>query len=129
PVPIYITVDPNSPAYVVYHDHSYFIRNESIDDIQRRKTSMSTNPIRPHIQEKTPLPSVQVLNQLILEHPQKTKISPSDSTTSTAPIDFTAILRALLVKQGHQLTSTIPEETIETKINDKTSSPSSTTTS
>ncbi|CAF4465651.1 unnamed protein product [Rotaria socialis] len=130
PVPIYIAVDPNSPAYIVYHDHSYFIRNESIDDIQRRKTSMPTNPIRPHIQEKPPLPSVQVLNQLILGHPQKTKISPSNSTTSTTPLDFTAILRALLVKQGHQLTSTVPQETIETKINDKTSSsPSSATTS
>ncbi|CAF0754590.1 unnamed protein product [Rotaria sordida] len=129
-VPIYITVDPNSPAYVVYHDHSYFVRlesiNSSVDDVQRRKTSIPIN----NIQEKPSLPSVQVLNQLLLERPQIAKISQSDSSTSTNPIDITAILRALLVKQGHQLTSTIPKETIETKINDNTSSsPSSTTTS
>ncbi|CAF0852742.1 unnamed protein product [Rotaria sp. Silwood1] len=126
-VPIYITVDPDSPAYVVYHDHSYFIRHDSIDDTQRRKTSIPTNNIQSSIQEDSSLPSVQVLNQLLLEHPQKTKISQSDALTSTTPIDFTAILRALLAKQGHQLTSTIPKETIETKIHDNTSSsPSST---
>ncbi|CAF2415814.1 unnamed protein product [Rotaria sp. Silwood2] len=124
PVPIYITVDANSPAYVVYHDHSYFIRHESIDELQRRKTSIPTNNIQSNIEEK---PSVQVLNQLLLERPQKTKIFQSDSSTSTTPIDFTAILRALLVKQGHQLTSTIPKETLETKINDNTSPFSSST--
>ncbi len=122
-MPIYITVDPDSPAYVVYHDHSYFIRHEtnnnnsSIDTTQKRKSV-----IQSQIQDKSTLPSVQVLNQLLLEHQQKTKNSQTDSTTSSpTPIDFTAILRALLVKQGHHLPSTLT--------NDKTpSSPSSTTT-
>jgi hypothetical protein len=47
------------------------------------------------------LPTVQVLNKLFLDHQQKTKTSQTDSPTT--PIDFTAILRALLVKQGHHL--------------------------
>ncbi len=117
-MPIYITVDPDSPAYVVYHDHSYFIRHEtnnnnsSIDTTQKRKSQ---------IQDKSSLPSVQVLNQLLLEHQQKTKNSQTNSNTSSStPIDFTAILRALLVKQGHHLPSTLT--------NDKTSSPPSSTT-
>jgi hypothetical protein len=42
---------------------------------------------------------------LLLEHQQKTKTSETDSTT---PLDFTAILRALLVKQGHLNDTTPP---------------------
>ena len=100
PVPIYITVDPDSPAYVVYHDHSYFIRHES-------NNSSNGNPPKSQSQipEKSSLPSVQVLNQLLLEHQQKTKNSQSNSPST--PIDFTAILRALLVKQGHHLPSAL----------------------
>jgi len=113
-VPIYITLDPNSPAYIVYHDHSYFIRHEttnsSIDNTQKRKSQ---------IQDKSTLPTVQALNKLLLEHQQKTKNSQINSstttTTTTTPLDFTAILRALLVKQGHHLT------------NDNTPSPPSST--
>ncbi|CAF0948752.1 unnamed protein product [Adineta steineri] len=109
-VPIYITVDPDSPASIVYHDHSYFIRHESInssiDNAQRRKSSIPIiNNSQSQVQEKSSLPSVQVLNQLLFEHQQKTKNSQTDSSTSTSPIDFTAILRALLVKQGHHLPS------------------------
>lgn len=104
PVPIYITVDPDSPAYVVYHDHSYFIRHESnnssVDNGQKRQSSAQSQ-----MQEKPSLPSVQVLNQLLLEHQQKNKNPQTNSTTT--PIDFTAILRALLVKQGHHLPSTL----------------------
>jgi hypothetical protein len=60
---------------------------------------------------------VQVLNRLLLEHQQKTKTSPSDSSinpsvSSTNTIDFSAILRALLAKQGHHVT------TVEKKLND-----------
>ncbi len=99
-MPIYITVDPDSPAYVVYHDHSYFIRHETNDNTQKRKSS-----IQSQLQDKSTLPSVQVLNQLLLEHQQKTKTSQTNSTPT--PIDFTAILRALLVKQGHHLPSTL----------------------
>ncbi|CAF0925324.1 unnamed protein product [Adineta steineri] len=110
-VPVYITVDPDSPASIVYHDHSYFIRHEStnssIDNAQRRKSSIPiiNNSQSHQVQEKSSLPSVQVLNQLLFEHQQKTKNSQTDSSTSTSPIDFTAILRALLVKQGHHLPS------------------------
>lgn len=131
-MPIHITIDPNSPAYVVYHDHSYFIRHETIsnstDDVQRRKTSVPINNIKPIIQEKPSLPSVQVLNQFLLERPQITKTSQSDLSTSTTSIDLTTFLRALLVKQRHQLTSPVPRETSETKINDNTSSPEPSTT-
>ncbi|UJR23552.1 hypothetical protein I4U23_026540 [Adineta vaga] len=108
-MPIYITVDPDSPAYIVYHDHSYFIRHESTNDnVQRRKSSIPTNTnnnsqLKP-VQEKTSSPSVAVLNQLLLEHQQKTKSSqPNTSTSSSNSIDLTAILRALLLKQGHHL--------------------------
>ncbi len=112
-------MDPDSPAYIVYHDHSYFIRHEtsnsSIDNTQKRKSS-----IQSQVEVKSSLPTVQVLNRLLLEHQQKTKNSQTDSTTSTTtPIDFTAILRALLVKQGHHLPSTITNDTTP-------SSPSST---
>jgi hypothetical protein len=117
-MPIYITVDPDSPASIVYHDHSYFIRHESTDNTQRRKSSIPINTTQSQVQEKASLPSVQVLNQLLFDHQQKTKNSQSDSSTSTNPIDFTAILRALLVKQGHHLPSKEPQ------INDST--PSST---
>jgi len=62
---------------------------------------------------------VQVLNRLLLEHQQKTKNSPSDSsinpsTSSTNTIDFSAILRALLAKQNHHIS------TIEKQVNDNT---------
>jgi hypothetical protein len=134
-VPIYITIDPNSPASIVYHDHSYFIRHESTnsslnsstDNIHRRKSSISNTKsiinnqpqTQQQQQQQTSLPSVQVLNRLLLEHQQKTKNSPSDSsinpsTSSTNTIDFSAILRALLAKQGHHITS------VEKKVNDNT---------
>ena len=101
PVPIYITVDPDSPAYVVYHDHSYFIRHES-----NNSTNENSHKRQSQIPEKSTLPSVQVLNQLLLEHQQKTKNSQTNSPNPSS-IDFTAILRALLVKQGHHLPSTL----------------------
>jgi hypothetical protein len=104
--PIYITVDPDSPAYIVYHDHSYFIRHESsnpsVDNPQRRQTSISVSNSQAPSQSK---PSVAVLNQLFLEHQQKAKSSQSDTSTSTSTLDFAAILRALLVKQGHHVPS------------------------
>lgn len=100
PAPIYITVDPDSPAYVVYHDHSYFIRHES-----NNSSNENSQKRQSHIPEKSSLPSVQVLNQLLLKHQQTTKNSQSNSPNT--PIDFTAILRALLVKQGHHLPSTL----------------------
>jgi hypothetical protein len=131
-VPIYITIDPNSPASIVYHDHSYFIRHEPIlsslntstDNPHRRKSLISntkptiTNP-PPPLPSQTSLPSVQVLNRLLLEHQQKMKNSSSDSsvnpsTSSTNTIDFSAILRALLAKQSHHIT------TVEKKVNDST---------
>ena len=131
--PIYITVDPNSPAYVVYHDHSYFIRYESInssmDDIQQRKSSLTISNNQDKIREKPTLPSVQILNQLVLERQQKATNSLSDSSTATT-LDFTTILRALLSKQGHQLVSTKSQEIIDEKLNhDTSSSPSPTATS
>jgi len=119
-VPIYITIDPNSPASIVYHDHSYFIRHESTnsslntstDNTNRRKSLISNT--KPTLNNPSPqttnLPSVQVLNRLLLEHQQKTKASSSDSsinppTSTTNTIDFSAILRALLAKQNHQITT------------------------
>ncbi|CAM4743737.1 unnamed protein product [Rotaria magnacalcarata] len=147
PVPIYITIDPSSPAFIVYHDHSYFIRHESTnsslnsstDNIHRRKSSISntkftansqtrieTSPLPPpppppsppptpqqkQQQQQNCLPSVQVLNRLLLEHQQKMKNSSSDSsinpsTSSTNTIDLSTILRALLAKQGHHITTSI----------------------
>ena len=109
-MPIYITVDPDSPASSVYHDHSYFIRHEStntsIDNIQRRKSSMPINHTQSQVQqEKSSLPSVEILNQLFLEHQKKAKTSQSSSSPASTPLDFTAILRALLVKQGQHLPS------------------------
>lgn len=118
PVPIYITMDPDSPAFIVYHDHSYFIRHEStnnslnssVDQTHRRKSSL---PAAKTVEKQPPtqscLPSVQVLNRLLLEHQQKKRNSPSDSTvqpgtSTTSNLDFSAILRALLAKQGHSQT-------------------------
>ncbi|CAF0791155.1 unnamed protein product [Adineta ricciae] len=110
PVPIYITVDPNSPAYIVYHDHSYFIRHESTnssnENSQRRKPTISiTNNPSHSTQEKPASTSVAALNQLFLEHQQKSKTSQSETSTSSSSntVDLTAILRALLIKQGHHL--------------------------
>jgi len=108
--------------------------NTSTDNTHRRKSSISnTKSIinnQPQIQQQqqTNLPTVQVLNRLLLEHQQKTKNSPSDSsmnssTTSTNTIDFSAILRALLAKQGHHIT------TVEKKVNDNTDNTLSSTTS
>ncbi|CAF2892560.1 unnamed protein product [Rotaria sp. Silwood2] len=133
-VPIYITIDPNSPAFIVYHDHSYFIRHESnnssADNVSRRKSSISNaksiintqtpteqQPQPQEQQQKTCLPSVQVLNRLLIEHQQKMKSSSSDSsinfsTSSTNAIDFSAILRALLAKQGHHITTTTIEKNV-----------------
>jgi hypothetical protein len=56
---------------------------------------------------------------LLLEHQQKTKNSPSNSsinpsTSTTTTIDFSAILRALLAKQGQHITS------VEKKIDNNT---------
>ena len=113
-VPIYITIDPDSPAFIVYHDHSYFIRHEStttslassVDQPQRRKSSLpSAKPVEKQPHAQSCLPSVQVLNRLLLEHQQKKKNSPSDpsvppATSTTSNLDFSAILRALLAKQG-----------------------------
>ncbi|CAF3552866.1 unnamed protein product [Rotaria sordida] len=145
-VPIYITIDPNSPEFIVYHDHSYFIRHESInsstDNIPRRKSSISnTKSIiniqtstehHHHQQQQTCLPSVQVLNRLLLEHQQKMKNSSSDSsinpsTSSTNTIDFSAILRALLAKQGHRITTTTTEKNVNNNTENTlySSSPSS----
>ncbi|CAF0760190.1 unnamed protein product [Adineta steineri] len=124
-VPIYITIDPNSPASIVYHDHSYFIRHESTnsstDNIHKRKSSLSNTKSsinnnnnqsqnQPQPQQQTSLPTVQVLNRLLLEHQQKTKNSSTNSsitpsTSSTNSIDFSAILRALLAKQGQHITT------------------------
>lgn len=102
--PIYITVDPGSPAYIVYHDHSYFIRHENNETSSKRKST-----IQSQIEGKQTLPTVQVINQFILEHQQKTKSSPADSTNTT--VDITAILRALLVKQGHLTNDNTPSTT------------------
>ncbi|CAF4469601.1 unnamed protein product, partial [Adineta steineri] len=49
-------------------------------------------------------------NRLLLEHQQKTKNSSTNSsinpsTSSTNSIDFSAILRALLAKQGQHITT------------------------
>jgi hypothetical protein len=82
----------------------------------------TTKPLinnQPQIQQQTSLPSVQVLNRLLLEHQQKTKNSPSDSsinpsTSAKNTIDFSAILRALLAKQGQHIT------TVEKKVDDNT---------
>ena len=97
-----------------------------MDDIQRRKSSLIINNGQAEIHEKTTLPSVQILNQLVLERQQKATNSLSDSSTATT-LDFTTILRALLSKQGRQLVSTKSQEIIEEKINrDASLSPSST---
>lgn len=142
--PIYITIDPNSPAFIVYHDHSYFIRHEptnsSSDNVNRRKSSTSNtkpvNTIQHHlhqqqqsqtrpISQQGSLPSVQVLNRLLLEHQQKLKNSSTDSTVnpsqpSTNTIDISAILRALLAKQNHHISSV--EKTVINNSEDATCS-------
>jgi hypothetical protein len=92
-MPIYITIDRKSPASSIYHDHSYFIRYEStIDKTNRDKSTVLNNNTnnQSQLQPKSSLPSVQVLNQLLLDHQQK--------SSSTIPIDFTDILHALLTK-------------------------------
>ena len=146
--PTYITVDANSPAFVVYHDHSYFIRHESThpttDTNHRRKASTPTVTNNPttststvnHSQSQPPvngkqLPSVQVLNQLLLQHQQqqqqKNPTSTSVSSSSASTMDLAAILRAFLHKQTHHLPTPLARETIETNITDAASSlPSST---
>ncbi|CAF0743398.1 unnamed protein product [Adineta ricciae] len=134
-VPIYITIDPNSPASIVYHDHSYFIRHESTDTNRRKtaipisKPSLPTIQPQTHPQPQTSLPTVQVLNRLLLERQQKLRNSTTDpstsssttATTTTTAIEFSAILRALLGKQGQHIT-------IENKLdqNTETTLPSST---
>jgi len=123
-VPTYITIDPNSPASLVYHDHSYFIRHESNvnghENGNRRKTSIcptTTTTTTTTTTSSQNLPTVQVLNQLFLENQQKTRISQSVSTTSPSSLDLAAILRALLSKQKHDLSTPI-----ESNLNDSTSS-------
>ncbi len=90
-MPIYITVDPDSPAYIVYHDHSYFIRHETanstIENSQKRKSAIPSR-----VQDKSTLPTVQALNQLLHEHQQKAKNSQTNSSTSTtSSIDLTQV--------------------------------------
>ena len=133
-------MDPDSPAFIVYHDHSYFIRHESInaphnsstDHVHQRKSSISdtksTVNIQTQLQQKqqqTCPSSVQVLNRFLLEHQQKIKTSSSDpsSTLSSNTIDFSAIFRALLAKQGHHM------RTFEKNVNGNTENNLSSSTS
>ena len=142
--PTYITVDPNSPAFLVYHDHSYFIRHESThpptETSHRRKASTSTvtnnsttTPIttvkHSHSQSSAngSLPSVQVLNQLLLQHQQRSQLSTSVTSSSPTPADLAAILRALLNKQAHHLPAPLSKDPPDTNVPDATSPlPSST---
>ena len=139
PVPIYITMDPNSPAFIVYHDHSYFIRHESTnnslstptDTTHRRKSAIvhpkpspSTASQLQQQQQKptTTLPTVDTLNRLLLEHRSHLQ-STLPSTSSTTGIDLAAILRALLAKQGHQLSPM--KSNLDDRSEDASSLPSS----
>ena len=72
--------------------------------------------------QQTTLPSVQLLNRLLFEHQQKTKNSSVDSsinpsTSSPNSIDLSAILRALLAKQGQR------SAPAETHVNDTIDNP------
>lgn len=118
-----MTIDPNSPAFIVYHDHSYFIRHESntatFNDTHRRKTTTHVPLIAQNIQIKPkPEPNksatnetsttVEVLQNLLRENQQTNRNSGS----------FTTIIQVLLAKQKEHLSTNLPKDTRESNINE-----------
>ena len=89
---------------------------------QTNSVNSSSSP-QSHTPASTSLSSVQVLNQLLNEHQQKNRTTESLPSSSKNSIDLAALLQAFFAKQKHQqLSPNISRDTIETNINETTSS-------